>query len=152
MDLHLKDALQKGAQVLVGGHRESGFPTTLYYPATVVDGVRPDMLLNLEETFGPIAPVLTFDDEEEAVAIANSAPSGLVAALFTRDLGKAFRIAERLQVGIVNINESTAYWQPQTPFGGYSGKASGVGRLGGKYTLLEMSQIKTLVLDIGATQ
>lgn len=150
MDLHLEDALHKGARVLVGGHREGGFPTALYYPATVVDGVRPDMLLNLEETFGPIAPVLTFDDEEEAVAIANSAPSGLVAALFTRDLGKAFRIAERLQVGIVNINESTAYWQPHTPFGGYSGKASGVGRLGGKYTLLEMSQIKTLVLDIGA--
>jgi acyl-CoA reductase-like NAD-dependent aldehyde dehydrogenase len=99
---------------------------------------------------GPIAPVLTFDDEDEAVAIANSAPSGLVAALLTHDLGRAFRIAERLQAGIVNINESTAYWQLHTPFGGYSGKASGVGRLGGKYTLLEMSQIKTLVLDVGA--
>jgi succinate-semialdehyde dehydrogenase/glutarate-semialdehyde dehydrogenase len=150
MDRHLEDALRKGARVLVGGHREDGFPTNLYYSATVVDGVRPDMLLNLEETFGPIAPVLTFDNEDEAVAMANSAPSGLVAALFTRDLGHAFRIAERLQAGIVNINESTAYWQPHTPFGGYSGKASGVGRLGGKYTLLEMSQIKTLVLDVGA--
>ena len=150
MDRHLQDAVQKGARVLVGGHRDNGFPTDLYYPATVVDGVRRDMLLNLEETFGPIAPVMTFEDEDEAVGIANSAPSGLVAALFTRDLGKAFRIAEQLQAGIVNINESTAYWQPHTPFGGYSGKTSGVGRLGGKYTLLEMSQIKTLVLDIGA--
>lgn len=150
MDRHLEDARTKGARILAGGHREDGFPTPLYYPATVVDGVRPDMLLNLEETFGPVAPVLSFEDEDSAVAIANSAPSGLVAALFTRDLGRAFRIAERLQAGIVNINESTAYWQPHTPFGGYSGKTSGVGRLGGRYTLQEMSQIKTLVIDVGA--
>ena len=61
-------------------------------------------------------------------------------------------IAERLAAGIVNINESSAYWQPHTPFGGYSGKTSGVGRLGGRYTLLEMSQIKTLVVDIGAAR
>lgn len=150
MDRHVEDAVQKGARVVAGGHPQEGRPTRLYYPATVVDGVRPDMLLNLEETFGPIAPVLPFGDEDDAVAIANSAPSGLVASLFTHDLGKAFRIAERLQVGIVNINESTAYWQPHTPFGGYSGKSSGVGRLGGKYTLLEMTQIKTLVVDVGA--
>lgn len=149
MDRHLEDARSKGARILAGGHREDGYPTALYYPATVVDGVRPEMLLNLEETFGPVAPVLIFDSEEEAVAVANSAPSGLVAALFTRDLGRAFRIAERLAAGIVNINESTAYWQPHTPFGGYSGKASGVGRLGGRYTLQEMSQIKTLVIDVG---
>lgn len=150
MDRHLEDARAKGARILTGGHREDGFPTALYYPATVVDGVQPAMLLNLEETFGPVAPVLTIEDDDEAVAVANSAPSGLVAALFTRDLGRAFRIAERLAAGIVNINESTAYWQPHTPFGGYSGKASGVGRLGGRYTLQEMSQIKTLVIDVGA--
>ncbi|MDR7522597.1 MAG: aldehyde dehydrogenase family protein [Armatimonadota bacterium] len=149
MDRHIEDAIQKGARVLIGGRPQGGFPTRLYYPATVVDEVRPHMLLNLEETFGPVAPVMTFDDEEEAISIANGVPSGLVAALFTRDLGKAFRIAERLQAGIVNVNESTAYWQPHTPFGGYSGKSSGVGRLGGKYTLLEMTQIKTLVIDVG---
>lgn len=149
MDRHTQDAVQKGARLVIGGGPQGGFPTRLYYPATVIDGVRPDMLLNLEETFGPVAPVLRFEDEDEAVAVANSAPSGLVAALFTQDVRKAFRIAEQLQVGIVNINEATAYWQPHTPFGGYSGKASGVGRLGGKYTLLEMTQIKTIVVDVG---
>jgi succinate-semialdehyde dehydrogenase/glutarate-semialdehyde dehydrogenase len=106
------------------------------------------MLFNLEETFAPVAPVLTFDETEEAVAIANSAPSMLVASIFTRDLGRALRIAEDLQAGIVNINESSAYWQPHTPFGGAAGKHSGVGRLGGKYTLLEMTQLKTLVVDV----
>lgn len=149
VDRHVDDALSKGARLLTGGHAEDGRPTPLYYPATVVDGVTPDMLFNLEETFGPVAPVLVFADADEAVAIANSAPSGLVAALFTRDIQKAFRIAEQLHAGIVNINESSAYWQPHTPFGGYSGKSSGVGRLGGRYTLQEMTQIKTLVVDVG---
>lgn len=149
MDRHLEDARRRGAQVLIGGGAQSGFPTPLYYPATVVDRVLPDMLFNLEETFAPVAPVLIFDDEDEAVAVANSAPSMLVAAVFTRDLRKAIRVAERLQAGIVNLNESSAYWQPHTPFGGASGKASGVGRLGGKYTLLEMTQLKTLVMDVG---
>ncbi len=148
MDRHLEDAEKKGARVVVGGGPREDFPTRLYYPATVIDGVRPDMLFNLEETFGPVAPVLPFEDEDQAVAIANSTTSGLVAALFTQDLRKAFHIAERLQAGIVNINESSAYWQPQTPFGGYSGKSSGVGRLGGRYTLQEMTQIKTLVVDV----
>ncbi len=149
MDRHLEDARQKGARVIVGGSAQSGFPTPLYYPATVVDRVRPDMLFNLEETFAPVAPVLVFDADDEAVAVANSAPSMLVAGVFTRDLRKAFRVAERLDAGIVNLNESSAYWQPHTPFGGASGKASGVGRLGGKYTLLEMTQLKTLVMDVG---
>jgi len=149
LDHHVEDALQKGARILTGGRHEEGMPTDLYYPATVVDNVGPDMLFNLEETFAPVAPVLSFDEEDQAVAIANSAPSGLVAALFTHDLRKAFRIAEHLQAGIVNINESSAYWQPHTPFGGYSGKTSGTGRLGGRYTLLEMTQIKSLVVDIG---
>lgn len=149
MDRHLRDAVGRGARVLVGGYRQDGFPTRLYYPATVVDDVRAEMLLNLEETFGPVAPILTFADEDEAIAIANSTQTGLVASVFTSDLRKAFRIAEELQAGIVNINETSAYWQPQTPFGGYSGKHSGVGRLGGKYTMLEMTQIKTLVVDVG---
>ncbi len=149
MDRHLDDAVKKGARVITGGGPREGFPTRLYYPATVVDDVRPEMLFNLEETFAPVAPVLTVDDADEAVAVANSAPSMLVASIFTRDLRRAFHIAEGLQAGIVNINESSAYWQPHTPFGGASGKLSGVGRLGGKYTLLEMTQLKTLVVEVG---
>ena len=101
-----------------------------------------------EETFGPVVPVIPFDDEEIALSIANGSSTGLVASVFTRDLSRAFRFAEALQAGIVNVNEGSAYWQPHTPFGGFSGKASGVGRLGGKYTLLEMSQVKTVVVDV----
>lgn len=146
---HVQDAVAQGAKILAGGKPVAGLPTGLYYPATVIADVKPEMLLNKEETFGPIAPVMPFDTEEEALTIANGSPTGLLAGLFTRDLGRAFRFGEQMQAGIVNVNEGSAYWQPHTPFGGASGKASGVGRLGGKYTLLEMTQLKTLVVDVG---
>jgi succinate-semialdehyde dehydrogenase/glutarate-semialdehyde dehydrogenase len=150
IERHLEDALQRGANVVVGGGLSSGFPTGLYFPATVVDNVQAEMLYNREETFGPVVPVIPFNDDAEALSIANGSPTGLVASVFTRDVQKAFHFAERLQAGIVNVNEGTAYWQPHTPFGGYSGKSSGVGRLGGKYTLLEMTQVKSIVLDVGS--
>lgn len=149
VDRHVADARSKGARILIGGRRAPGRPTALYYEPTVIDGVRPDMLLNREETFGPVAPVLTCDTDAEAIEIANGSELGLVAAVFTRDIGRADLYARSLQAGIVNINESTAYWQPHTPFGGYAGKRSGLGRLGGKYTMLELSQMKTIVTDVG---
>jgi succinate-semialdehyde dehydrogenase/glutarate-semialdehyde dehydrogenase len=114
----------------------------------VIDRVTPDMLLNCEETFGPVAPVLTFSDLDEAVALTNDNELGLVAGVFTKSMDKAIYLGEHLETGIVNINEVCTYWQPHTPFGGHSTKRSGVGRLGGKYTILEMSQLKTLVLDV----
>jgi|FLYN01.1.fsa_nt_gi succinate-semialdehyde dehydrogenase/glutarate-semialdehyde dehydrogenase len=147
VDRHLQDARDKGAEILYGGGRADGFPTRLYYQPTVIDRVTPDMLLNREETFGPVAPVLTFSDIDEAIALANDNELGLVAGVFTGSMSKAIYFGEQLEAGIVNINEVCTYWQPHTPFGGYSGKRSGVGRLGGKYTIMEMSQIKTLVLD-----
>jgi acyl-CoA reductase-like NAD-dependent aldehyde dehydrogenase len=149
MDDHVSDALAKGAEVVFGGERGAGFPTRLYYRPTVIDHVPPTAKLNLEETFGPVAPVLTFSDEEEALAWANASPLGLLGSVFTRDVGRAFRVAERMQTGGVNINETSAYWQPHTPVGGFTGKQSGVGRIGGMYTLLEMTQLKTIVVDIG---
>jgi acyl-CoA reductase-like NAD-dependent aldehyde dehydrogenase len=149
VDDHLADAVAGGGQVVFGGTRAQGFPTRLYYQPTVIDGVRPAMKLNLEETFGPVAPVLTFQDEEEALTLANTAPLGLQGSVFTRDVAKAMRVAERLQTGLVNINETSAYWQPHTPTGGFAGKRSGMGRIGGMYTLLEMTQLKTINLDLG---
>jgi acyl-CoA reductase-like NAD-dependent aldehyde dehydrogenase len=150
IDAHLTDALQGGAEVVFGGSRAEGFPTRLYYQPTVIRGVTPLMKLNDEETFGPVAPVMTFDDEDKALEWANSAPLGLNGSIFTRDLGRALRVAERMQCGTVNINETSAYWQPHTPTGGYTGKQSGVGRIGGIYTQLEMTQIKTINIDIQA--
>jgi len=149
MDDHVSDAVAKGAKVVFGGERGDGFPTRLYYQPTVIDDVPPTAKLNLEETFGPVAPVLTFSDEEEALEWANASPLGLLGSVFTRDIGRAFRVAERMQTGGVNVNETSAYWQPHTPVGGFTGKQSGVGRIGGMYTLLEMTQVKTIVVDIG---
>ena len=148
VDRHLEDAREKGAEILTGGGRAEGFPTDLYYQPTVVDGVKADMMVNREETFGPVAAVLTFSDLDEVVELANDSELGLVAGVFTQDMGRAMYLAERLETGIVNINEVPTYWQPHTPFGGHSAKRSGVGRLGGKYTILEMSQLKTLVIYV----
>jgi acyl-CoA reductase-like NAD-dependent aldehyde dehydrogenase len=150
MDAHLQDALEKGAEVVYGGGRAEGFPTRLYYQPTVIRAVTPLMKLNEEETFGPVAPVLTFDDEETALEWANASPLGLQGSVFTRDIGRALRVAERMQCGTVNINETSAYWQPHTPTGGYTGKQSGIGRIGGMYTQLEMTQTKTINIDIQA--
>lgn len=148
VDRHLQDARDKGAEILTGGGRADGYPTELYYRPTVVDGVKPEMMVNREETFGPVAPVLTFSNLDEVVELANDSELGLVAGVFTQDMGRAMYLGERLETGIVNINEVPTYWQPHTPFGGYSGKRSGLGRLGGKYTIMEMSQLKTLVFDV----
>ena len=106
------------------------------------------MLLEREETFGPVAPVTVFRDDAEALAMANDSDVGLVSGVFTRDLARAQYFAERLETGIVNINEGPTYWQPHTPFGGYAGKRSGLGRLGGMYTLREFTQLKTIVTDV----
>jgi acyl-CoA reductase-like NAD-dependent aldehyde dehydrogenase len=149
MDEHLADAVAQGGEVVCGGARSDGFPTRLYYQPTVIDRVPPTARLNLEETFGPVAPVLTFSDEEEALAWANASPLGLLGSVFTRDLGRAFRVAERMQTGGVNVNETSAYWQAHTPIGGFTGTQSGIGRIGGMYTLLEMTQLKTIAVDVG---
>jgi succinate-semialdehyde dehydrogenase/glutarate-semialdehyde dehydrogenase len=147
VDRHLADARARGARVVAGGTRASGFPTDLYYAPTVVVGMTPDMAIFREETFGPVAAVMTFREVDEAVALANDSELGLVAGIFTADPRLARHVSERLQAGIVNVNDVPTYWQPHTPFGGWTGKRSGVGRLGGKYTIMEMSQVKAIVAD-----
>jgi succinate-semialdehyde dehydrogenase/glutarate-semialdehyde dehydrogenase len=148
MDEHLADAVQKGATVVTGGRRAEGFPTALYYEPTVVDGVPPESLFNHEETFGPVAPVISTEDLDEAIAVANSCGLGLCCSVYTSNVSKAFYCAEQLECGVVNVNESAAYWDGRIPFGGYSGKGSGVGRLGGKETILSMTQLKSVVMDV----
>lgn len=151
VDDHLQDAVSRGARILAGGRRAPGFPTTLYYEPTVIDEVTPEMLISEHETFGPVAPVLTYSTDDQAIELANAGELGLVSAIFTRDLARAYYYAERLQSGIVNVNECPTYWQPHTPFGGYAGKRSGLGRLGGRFTIQELSQLKTIVMDVEPT-
>jgi acyl-CoA reductase-like NAD-dependent aldehyde dehydrogenase len=149
MDAHLEDAVAKGAEIVVGGSRDSGRPTDLYYQPTVVDNVGVDTLINRDETFGPIVPVITVADDDEAIAVANDSYLGLQSAVFTTSLKRAFRYADSLRTGNVVVNDSTDYWEAHEPFGGASGTRTGWGRIGGRYTMLDMTDLKTVVLDVG---
>ena len=120
------DAAERGARVLTGGHALDG-PGYFYAP-TVLAGVPADARVLAEEIFGPVAPVATFAGEDEAVAAANRTPYGLVSYLYTRDLGRALRVAERLETGMVGLNQGIVS-NPAAPFGGV--KQSGFGREGG---------------------
>jgi len=148
MDDHIADAVGSGAKVVLGGKRADGFPTRLYYEATILDAVTPSMLVSREETFGPIAPVIRFRGEAEALAIANDSPYGLLGAVYTRDISRALRMADALEMGWVNINESSNYWEAHLPFGGRAGKRSGIGRVGGHFALEQMTDLKTIVIEI----
>jgi succinate-semialdehyde dehydrogenase/glutarate-semialdehyde dehydrogenase len=149
MDAHLEDAVAQGATIVVGGGRESGHPTSLYYQPTVVTDVGLDTLINREETFGPIVPLLRVSSDEEALVVANDSPLGLQAAVYTSSLRRAFRYIDHLQVGNVVVNDSTDYWEAHEPFGGASGTRTGWGRIGGRYTMLDMTDLRTVVLDVG---
>jgi acyl-CoA reductase-like NAD-dependent aldehyde dehydrogenase len=148
---HLDDARAKGAQILLGGARQTGRPTQLYFPATVIDGVRRDMLLNMEETFGPVAPIIEFTSDEEAVEIANETGYGLQMSVFTSSIKRCFWYADKLRTGNVVFNDTTDYWEAHEPFGGGGGTKSGHGRLGGRYTLDDVTHLKTVAIDVEKT-
>lgn len=145
---HLADARSRDASVLCGGRIAQGFATDLHYEPTVVTGLTADSLLNTEESFGPVAPVLAFHDGADALRLAATSRYGLSAAVFTSTVRNAFAMAEALKVGIVNVNEMSCYWEPHIPAGGAAGTHSGIGRTGGRHTLLEMSDLKTVTLDV----
>ncbi|HEU4448659.1 MAG TPA: aldehyde dehydrogenase family protein [Gaiellaceae bacterium] len=152
MDAHLEDAVERGAEIVLGGSREEGRPTALYYQPTVVDGVGVDTLINRDETFGPIVPLITVADDDEALAVANDSHLGLQAAVYTKSLRRAFRYLDDLRVGNVVVNDSTDYWEAHEPFGGAAGTRTGWGRIGGRYTMLDMTDLKTVVLDVGGLE
>jgi acyl-CoA reductase-like NAD-dependent aldehyde dehydrogenase len=149
MDRHLEDAIDKGAEVVVGGGRDGERPTQLYYQPTVVTGVGRDTLINRDETFGPIVPLISVESDDDALAVANDSYLGLQAAVYTKSLSRAFRYLDNLRVGNVVVNDSTDYWEAHEPFGGASGTRTGWGRIGGRYTMLDMTDLKTVVLDVG---
>jgi succinate-semialdehyde dehydrogenase/glutarate-semialdehyde dehydrogenase len=137
----VQDATGKGAQVLVGGRERDG--AGYFYEPTVLGGVSPDARLLKEEIFGPVAPVIGFDDEDAAIAAANDTEYGLVAYVFTRDVKRAFRVCEKLQTGMVGLNQGLVS-NPAAPFGGV--KASGFGREGGPEGIDEYLSIKYVAM------
>ena len=132
---HVKDALDKGATLVTGGHALDG----LFFEPTILAGVTEDMQLMQEETFGPVAPILSFDNDDEAVRLANDTPYGLAAYIYTNNLTRAFEVSERLEYGIVGVNDGVPS-TPHAPFGGV--KASGIGREGGKWGIEEYLEVK----------
>jgi succinate-semialdehyde dehydrogenase/glutarate-semialdehyde dehydrogenase len=144
MDRHMADALERGAEVLVGGKRATGHPTDLYYEFTVLDHVPEDSLVSQEESFGPVLPILTADDDEDAVAVANRTRLGLQAAVFTNDLTKAFYYADRIRSGTVIVNDSTDTWETFQPFGGAAGTDTGWGR----QRIEEFTDLQTIVFSL----
>jgi succinate-semialdehyde dehydrogenase/glutarate-semialdehyde dehydrogenase len=133
----VQDAVQKGAQTLSGGERPDG--PGYFYPPTVLTDVSDDARLLKEEIFGPVAPVRGFSSEDEAIAQANDTEFGLVAYLYTRDLGRAFRAMERLEYGMIGLNQGMVS-NPAAPFGGI--KQSGFGREGGYEGIQEYLETK----------
>jgi succinate-semialdehyde dehydrogenase / glutarate-semialdehyde dehydrogenase len=138
---HVDDALNKGARAVLGGTPGEG----LTFNPTVLTSVSRGMRILEEETFGPVAPIVPFTEESDAIRHANDTPFGLAAYLWTRDLSRAFRVAEALDYGIVGVNDglpSTA----QAPFGGM--KMSGVGREGGLWGIEEYLDVKYMSIGI----
>jgi acyl-CoA reductase-like NAD-dependent aldehyde dehydrogenase len=146
MDEHVGDAVERGASIITGGSRASGFPTPLYWQPTVLAGVPAGARIAVEETFGPVAPVVTIDSFEDAISLTNASPYGLLAAIFTADLGRGLEFADRVRTGWVNVNESTNYWEAHLPFGGRSGTDSGIGRVGGAQVMHSFTELQTVVL------
>jgi succinate-semialdehyde dehydrogenase/glutarate-semialdehyde dehydrogenase len=140
---HLQDAIAGGAEVLAGGQR-SALGGSFFEP-TVVSGVKPDMKLAREETFGPLAGVIRFHTEEEAVAWANDSEFGLASYFYARDISRVWRVAEALEAGMVGINTGLISTEV-APFGGV--KQSGLGREGSKYGLEDYMEIKYLCMGI----
>ncbi len=135
------DAVERGAQAVTGGRRAAAGAT--FYQPTVLSGATADMAIANEEIFGPVAPLIRFRDEREAIAVANDTPYGLAAYFYARDVGRVWRVAEGLEYGMVGVNEGLISTEV-APFGGV--KESGIGREGSRYGIEEFLEIKYLCL------
>jgi len=140
---HVTDATRKGAKIMTGGAAHARGER--FFAPTVLANVTQDMLVSREETFGPLAPVFCFRDEADVIAQANATPFGLAAYFYARDIGRIWRVAERIEAGIVGVNTGLISTEV-APFGGV--KLSGLGREGSKYGIDDFLEIKYLCLSI----
>jgi succinate-semialdehyde dehydrogenase/glutarate-semialdehyde dehydrogenase len=141
VDHHVQDAITKGASLRVGGTRltSDGLDRGFFYAPTVLTGVTPDMEIYNNETFGPVAPVIEFENEDGVLALANNSSYGLAAYVYTQNLGRAMRMFERLDYGIIGVNDINPT-AAAAPFGGM--KSSGWGREGGREGIAEYLETK----------
>lgn len=141
VDRQVRDAVEKGAELRAGGARltEGALANGHFYAPTVLAGVAPDMLIHREETFGPVAPVIPYGDDDDVLAMANDTEYGLAAYVYTRDLSRAMHLFEGLRFGIVGINDINPT-AAAAPFGGM--KESGIGREGGTEGIAEYLETK----------
>jgi succinate-semialdehyde dehydrogenase/glutarate-semialdehyde dehydrogenase len=140
---HVDDVLAKGGSVLAGGHAHA--LGGRFFEPTVLTGVKPGMIILKEETFGPVAPIVKFETEAEAIALANDSEFGLAAYFYARDLGRVWRVAEAIESGIIGINTGIISTEV-APFGGV--KLSGLGREGSRHGIDDYLEIKYLCMDV----
>ena len=145
---HVAQAVAQGARLVTGGRRSPEFGSELFFQPTVLTGVETRMAIASEETFGPVAPITRIGSVDEAIGIVNASPFGLLNAIFTRDLREGLRFAESVRAGWVNINEGTNYWESHLPFGGRAGSQSGLGRVGGRFSIERLTELKTVVVNL----
>jgi succinate-semialdehyde dehydrogenase/glutarate-semialdehyde dehydrogenase len=144
----VEDAVARGARLVTGGHPLGGglHGRGYFYAPTVLLDVTDDMPVAQEEIFGPAAPILTFESEDEVVARANATRFGLASYFYTRDMARVVRVAERLEYGLVGANDAQGYTH-EIPFGGF--KESGLGREGGHEGIEEYTEVKSVVVNLG---
>ena len=145
---HVADAREHGADLLHGGAAAEGLPTRLYLEPTVMAGVPLAAIVQQQETFGPLAALSPVSGDDAILAAADASDLGLSCAIFTRDVARALRLAERLRVGQVVVNDTSNYWELHMPFGGGPGKRSGMGRVGGRYALEAMTDLRSVAIDV----
>lgn len=145
---HVRDAVERGARLVTGGGRLANMPTDLFVEPVVLDNVPLTADIARLETFGPVAPIVRLPNDEAILEAANRSDVGLVAAVVTSSVSRAFWFAERLHCGTVVVNATSNYWELHLPFGGWGGKRSGRGRLGGRTTLEEFTQLKTISVRV----
>jgi acyl-CoA reductase-like NAD-dependent aldehyde dehydrogenase len=142
------EAIERGATLHAGGRRVPELGSGLFFQPTILDRVTESMEIAREETFGPVVPITAIDGPDEALEIIDRSPYGLLTAVFTRDLARGLRFAESARAGWVNINEGTNYWESHLPFGGRAGSQSGLGRVGGRFSIERLTELKTIVVNL----
>ena len=143
----VNEARAQGAELLVGGERLTGgtYARGLFYAPTILTGMKPGMRMAGQEIFGPVAPLFKFESEAEAVVAANDVPYGLAAYIFTEDMARAIRVSERLETGMVGVND-VRIGAAEAPFGGV--KQSGIGREGGREGMEEYLETKLVAIRV----